>query len=62
EEAQALVPTEYSAFLWAGLFGWLFFQEVVTIPTIAGTVLIVAGCWIATRKRSNQPLAEREVS
>ena len=49
-EAQALVPIEYSGFLWASLFGWLFFREPVTVPTIAGTVLIVAGCWLATRR------------
>ncbi len=54
-EAQALVPTEYSGFVWASLFGWLFFREGVTLPTLAGTTLIVAGCWIATRKA---PLAE----
>ncbi|MHA6332765.1 DMT family transporter [Qipengyuania sp. CAU 1752] len=48
-EAQALVPIEYSGFLWASLFGWLFFREAVTIPTLAGTALIVFGCWIATR-------------
>lgn len=51
-EAQALVPSEYSGFVWASLFGWLFFREAVTLPTLAGTVLIVAGCWIATRKAS----------
>lgn len=50
EEAQALVPIEYSGFLWASLFGWLFFREAVTVPTIAGTILIVTGCWLATRK------------
>ncbi len=49
-EAQALVPIEYSGFLWASLFGWVFFREAVTVPTIAGTVLIVIGCWLATRK------------
>ncbi|MEE4200804.1 DMT family transporter [Erythrobacter sp.] len=48
-EAQALVPIEYSGFLWASLFGWLFFREEVTLVTIAGTALIVAGCWLATR-------------
>lgn len=50
EEAQALVPIEYSGFLWASLFGWLFFREAVTLSTIAGTALIVTGCWLATRK------------
>ena len=49
-EAQVLVPVEYSGFLWAALFGWLFFAETVTAPTIAGVCIIVAACWIATPK------------
>ena len=49
-EAQVLVPIEYSGFLWASAFGWLFFQEAVTWPTLAGTGLIVTGCLLATRK------------
>lgn len=49
-EAQSLVPIEYSGFLWASLFGWAFFRETVTLTTLAGTVLIVTGCWIATRQ------------
>lgn len=53
-EAQVLVPMEYSGFLWAVLFGWLFFREAVTPATLAGTVLIVGGCWIAARKRPEQ--------
>ena len=53
-EAQALVPLEYSGFLWASLFGWLFFREAVTLTTIAGTVLIVLGCLLATRQRTEQ--------
>lgn len=53
-EAQALVPMEYSGFLWASLFGWLFFAEQVTVPTIAGTALIIAGCWIAARAPTEQ--------
>lgn len=48
-EANVLVPTEYSGFVWASLFGWMFFREAVTVPTLAGTALIVAGCWLATR-------------
>lgn len=53
-EAQALVPVEYSGFLWASLFGWMFFAERVSVPTIAGTVLIVIGCWIAARAPTEQ--------
>lgn len=50
-EAQVLVPMEYSGFLWAALFGWLFFRETVPLPTVFGTVLIVIGCWIAARRQ-----------
>ena len=57
-EAQALVPLEYSGFLWAGLFGWLFFREPVTLPTLAGAALIVLGCWLAApRQRPEQSAA-----
>lgn len=57
-EAQALVPIEYSGFLWASLLGWAFFREEVTLPTIAGTTLIITGCWLATRKRPARASAE----
>jgi S-adenosylmethionine uptake transporter len=50
-EAQVLVPVEYSAFVWAALFGWLFFAERLRIETVAGAALIVAGCWIAAPRR-----------
>lgn len=56
-EASVLVPTEYSGFVWAAIFGWLFFREAVTLPTLAGTALIVTGCWIATRPQAGAPLA-----
>ena len=49
-EAQALVSVEYTAFIWAALFGWLFFAEPVSTGTLMGTELIVAGCFISTRK------------
>ncbi|MEZ5743755.1 MAG: DMT family transporter [Sphingomonadaceae bacterium] len=49
-EAQALVPIEYTGFLWAALFGWLWFGERVGVATVIGAVLIVIGCWIAARK------------
>jgi len=57
-ETQALAPLEYSGFLWAGLFGWLFFREPLTLPTLAGAALIVLGCWLAApRKRPEQSAA-----
>jgi S-adenosylmethionine uptake transporter len=56
-EANVLVPTEYSGFVWATGFGWLFFRESVTAPTLAGTALIVTGCWLAARPARPAPAA-----
>ncbi|WP_246034560.1 DMT family transporter [Qipengyuania marisflavi] len=50
-EAQVLVPIEYSGFLWAALLGWLFFDEALTPSLLVGALMIVCGCWIATRKK-----------
>ncbi|WP_447761014.1 DMT family transporter [Sphingopyxis panaciterrae] len=49
-EAQILATTEYTGFLWAMLFGWIFYSEPVELPTIAGALLIVAACLIVARK------------
>ena len=49
-EANYLATTEYTAFLWAILFGWLFFDEHVSPFTLSGAMLIVAGCVLAARK------------
>ena len=51
-EAQVLVPLEYTAFIWAALVGWLMFGEAVTWRTLAGVVLIVAGCLVAISTRT----------
>ena len=50
-EAQVLVPIEYTALLWAIALGWWVFGEQVTIATLAGALLIVGGCLIATTRR-----------
>lgn len=49
--ASKLIPLEYSAFLWATLFGWLIFSEVPTVPVLAGVALIVIACLIAAREK-----------
>ncbi|MEP4487138.1 MAG: DMT family transporter [Halioglobus sp.] len=49
-EAKNLIPVEYTAFVWASLFGWLAYDEVLTLSTIAGTALIVSGCLLAARQ------------
>lgn len=48
-EAQILIPVEYTGFVWAALFGWMFFAEPVTIWTVVGTAFIVAGSLVAAR-------------
>lgn len=49
-EAQVLAPVEYTAFVWAAVFGWLAFGEGVSAYTLAGTALIVCGCLLAVRR------------
>lgn len=55
-EAQYLIPTEYTAFVWAIALGWYFFGESVSWTTLAGALLIIAGCLVAMR--SSPRLAE----
>lgn len=57
-EAQYLIPVEYTAFFWAALIGWMVFGERVTLATIAGAGLIVAGCLIAARPSRDAPHVE----
>ncbi len=52
-EAQALVSTEYTAFLWAVLIGWLLHDEQPGLSLLAGAALIVIGCLIAARYGRN---------
>lgn len=58
-EAQALVPVEYSAFLWGALMGAIFYGETLTLSTLIGAALIVAGCLMAARRaRHVSPVVE----
>ncbi|RYG89037.1 MAG: DMT family transporter [Alphaproteobacteria bacterium] len=50
-EAQVLLTVEYTAFIWAALMGWWMFGEKLTVSTIAGTLLIIAGCLLALRRK-----------
>ena len=51
-EASYLAATEYTAFLWAALFGWLIFGETLSLVTTLGAALIVGGCLLAARTPS----------
>jgi len=58
-EASYLAATEYTSFLWAALFGWIFFDESVSPYTLAGACMIVAGCLLAARRpREASPVLE----
>ena len=43
-ETRKLIVIEYTAFVWAVLFGWLFFSETVSLATFIGTGCIIFGC------------------
>lgn len=60
-EAQILIPVEYTAFVWAALFGWLFFSEPVTLPVLLGTAFIVCGSLIAARAKPD-PVNQVEIA
>ncbi len=49
-EAQVLAPVEYTAFVWAAGLGYAVFGEHVSLFTLAGAVLIIAGCVVAVRR------------
>ena len=64
-EAQHLAPVEYSAFVWASLFGLVIFHEPVRPATLAGAALIVTACLIAARARPDPgpvPVADVEAA
>jgi S-adenosylmethionine uptake transporter len=60
-EAQYLAPVEYTAFIWAVLFGVLIFHEPVRPLTIVGAAMIVAACLFAARRRP-APVADVEAA
>ncbi len=53
-EAHVLIPVEYTAFIWAAILGWWWFEEVILWPTIAGTLLIVIGSFIAAQAKPEE--------
>lgn len=52
-EAHRLAPVEYTALVWAALFGFLIFEEEVGLSTLVGAALIVGGCLLAARSRGH---------
>lgn len=62
--AVIVAPMQYSQILWAALYGWLFFDEVVDLYTAIGsTVIIASGIYIVLREGKpsvsrNRPVLE----
>lgn len=59
-EAQHLAPVEYTAFIWASLFGLIFFREPVRPLTLLGASMIVGACLIAARSKA--PVSDVEAA
>jgi drug/metabolite transporter (DMT)-like permease len=53
--ATRLAPLEFTAFLWAAVLGAVFFAEIPTAATLAGTGLIVAACLVTLRRPAPRP-------
>jgi S-adenosylmethionine uptake transporter len=51
-EAQKLAPLEYTALLWAAIFGFVFFNEAPQPRLWAGAVIIIAACLWHLQKTS----------
>ena len=63
--AQKLAPLEYTALIWSGLFGSIFFSEYPGWQTWAGAAIIITACLIVafedrftTRKEVKLPLSD----
>ncbi len=55
ESASRLGPIEYTNLIWAVVFGFLFFQELPSLRTLAGAVLVVLACLVAGRSKQPRP-------
>lgn len=63
--AQRLAPLEYTALIWSGVFGSIFFAEYPGWQTWVGAVIIIAACLIVafeerfvTRKETGLPVSD----
>lgn len=61
-EAAIVAPMQYSQILWATAYGWIFFDEVLDLPTVLGaTVIIGSGIYIVWREGRGGNSANRPV-
>lgn len=61
-EAAIVAPMQYSQILWATAYGWIFFGEMLDLPTLLGaTVIIASGIYIVWREGRGGNSANRPV-
>lgn len=61
-EAAIVAPMQYSQILWATAYGWIFFDEMLDLPTLLGaTVIIGSGIYIVWREGRGGNSANRPV-
>ena len=54
-------PFEYSILLWSPLIGWIYFQEIPTLNTISGILIIVSsGVYIFMREKAQEQFIATE--
>jgi len=54
-------PFEYSILLWSPLIGWIYFQEIPTLNTIIGILIIVSsGVYIFMREKAQDQFIATE--
>ena len=51
-EASFLAPYTYTAIVWASLFGWVLWQERLTLPVMVGTGVVIASNLLILRKKT----------
>jgi len=57
-----VAPMQYSQIIWAGLYGWMFFNESLDWYTLIGTAVIIAsGIYIVLREGTPQVSENRPV-
>ena len=65
-EAAIVAPMQYSQILWATAYGWIFFGEMLDLPTVLGAgVIIASGIYIVWREghgnSTNRPVTASRI-
>jgi S-adenosylmethionine uptake transporter len=55
-----IAPIEFTALLWAALLGAFYFGDSLTLGTVVGGGLIIAGCLVVMRPDKPRPASRRQ--